>query len=240
VSLIAIVHHYGVTVTTWELTPGLVAAGLGLGAVIAPLADIVLDRVPRQHAGSASGVFNTGLQLGNSIGIAVIGVIFFGLLGTQAAPAASAVAPQLRSGLVAAGVPAGYTSRIEAQFGVCLHDRLVAADPTVTPPSCRTSAVGGSGGSGGSDAAVLPPAAHRVLASAGGVAVRRDFAASLQRTLWFQAGVFLLSFLLMLALPAGAGRRGAEDSAPVVQTPANFSNAPSGSTVATMPDGGAA
>ena len=240
VSLIAIVHHYGVTVTTWELTPGLVAAGLGLGAVIAPLADIVLDRVPRQHAGSASGVFNTGLQLGNSIGIAVIGVIFFGLLGTQAAPAASAVAPQLRSGLVAAGVPAGYTSRIEAQFGVCLHDRLVAADPTVTPPSCRTSAVGGSGGSGGSGAAALPPAAHRVLASAGGVAVRRDFAASLQRTLWFQAGVFLLSFLLMLALPAGAGRRGAEDSAPVVQTPANFSNAPSGSTVATMPDGGAA
>ena len=234
VSLIAIVHHYGVAVTTWELTPGLVAAGLGLGAVIAPLADIVLDRVPRQHAGSASGVFNTGLQLGNSIGIAVIGVIFFGLLGTQAAPAASAVAPQLRTGLVAAGVPAGYTSRIEAQFGVCLHDRLVASDPTVTPPSCRTSAAGGPG------AAALPPAAHEVLASAGGVAVRHDFVASLQRTLWFQAGVFLLSFLLMLALPAGAGRRRGGDSAPAGQTPTSISNAPSGSTVATMTDGGAA
>jgi len=228
VSVIAIVHHYGVGVTTWELTPGLAAAGLGLGAVIAPLADIVLDRVPTRHAGSASGVFNTGLQLGNSIGIAVIGVIFFGLLGAQAAPAASAVAPQLRTGLVAAGVPAGHTSRIEAQFGVCLHDRLVAADPTVTPPSCRTGAVG----------AALPPAAHGVLASAGGSAVRHDFAASLQRTLWFQAGVFLLSFLLMLVLPAGAGRRRAGDSAPGVQTPVSISNAPSGSTVATMTEGG--
>jgi hypothetical protein len=164
----------------------------------------------------------------------VIGVIFFGLLGTQAAPAASAVAPQLRTGLVAAGVPAGYTSRIQAQFGVCLHDRLVASDPTVTPPSCRTSAVGGAG------AAALPPAAHEVLASAGGAAVRHDFVASLQRTLWFQAGVFLLSFLLMLALPAGAGRRRGGDSAPAGQTPTSIPNAPSGSTVATMTEGGAA
>src|SRR3984957_2663128 len=63
--LIGVVHHYGAGVSTWDLVPGLVAAGLGLGAVIAPLADIVLDRVPAQHAGSASGVFNTGLQLGN-------------------------------------------------------------------------------------------------------------------------------------------------------------------------------
>jgi EmrB/QacA subfamily drug resistance transporter len=202
--LIAIVHHYGPAVTTWELTPGLIAAGLGLGAVIAPLADIVLERVPRQHAGSASGVFNTGLQLGNSIGIAVIGVIFFGLLGTQAAPAATAVAPQLRTGLAAAGVPAQYTGRIEAQFGVCLHDRLVAADPTVTPPSCRPS---------GAERA-LPAAAGRAVAGAGAIAVRDDFTASLQRTLWFQVGVFLLSFLLMLALPRGAGRRMAEAAMP--------------------------
>jgi MFS family permease len=194
--LIVTVHHYGPAVTTWDLVPGLVAAGLGLGAVIAPLADIVLARVPKREAGSASGVFNTGLQLGNSIGIAVIGVIFFGMLGSQSGPAASAVAPQLRAGLVAAGVPARYTEPIVTQFRGCLHDRLVAADPTVTPASCRPSGA----------ARALPPAAHQALASAGGQAVRTDFAASVQRTLWFQVGVFLLSFLLMLVLPAGAGR----------------------------------
>jgi hypothetical protein len=200
--LIAIVHHYGAGVTTWELVPGLVAAGLGLGAVIAPLADIVLARVPKQEAGSASGVFNTGLQLGNSIGIAVIGVIFFGMLGSQSGPAAAAVAPQLRTGLVAAGVPAQLTGRIETQFRGCLHDRLVAADPTVTPSSCRAGA-----------AQRTLPAAARVLAGAGSSAVRRDFAASVQRTLWFQVGVFLLAFLLMLVLPAGAGRREARAGA---------------------------
>jgi EmrB/QacA subfamily drug resistance transporter len=201
--LIGIVHHFGAALTTWELTPGLVAAGLGLGAVIAPLAEIVLDRVPKQEAGSASGVFNTGLQLGNSIGIAVIGVIFFGMLGSQSGPAATAVVPQLRSGLAAAGVPAQFTGQIVTQFRGCLHDRLVAADPTVTPPSCKP---------GGAERA-LPSAANRVIAGAGGSAVRRDFAASLQRTLWFQVGVFLFSFLLMLALPAQAGRRPAEATA---------------------------
>jgi len=44
--------------------------------------------------------------------------------------------------------------------------------------------------------------------------VRQDFAATLVRTLWFQVGVFLLSFLIMLALPRGAGRRPAEGSGP--------------------------
>src|SRR5215472_11467166 len=131
--LIADIHHYGAAVSTWDLVPGLVAAGFGLGAVIAPLADIVLARVPKQDAGSASGVFNTGLQLGNSIGIAVIGVIFFGMLGTQSGAAATSVAPALRTNLVAAGMPAQYTAPIETQFRACLHDRLVAADPTVTP-----------------------------------------------------------------------------------------------------------
>jgi EmrB/QacA subfamily drug resistance transporter len=201
--LIATVNHYGAAVTTWELVPGLVAAGLGLGAVIAPLADIVLDRVPKQDAGSASGVFNTGLQLGNSIGIAVIGVIFFAMLGSQSGPAATIVAPALRSGIVAAGVPAGDAGRIQAQFRTCLHDRLVAADPTVTPASCRPA-----------PGQVIPPAARGVIAEAGASAVRHDFAASLVRTLWFQVGAFLLSFLLMFALPVAAGRHRVEEVAP--------------------------
>jgi EmrB/QacA subfamily drug resistance transporter len=195
--LLAIAHHYGPAVTTWDLAPALVGAGIGLGTVLAPLADIVLDGVPDQNAGSASGVFNTGLQLGNSIGIAVIGVIFFSLLGTQSGPAATAVAPQLRGTLVSAGVPAQYIRPIQAQFRVCLHDRLMAADPTVTPASCRPNPA----------AAALPPAARRALHTAGVTAVRTDFADSLVRTLWFQVGVYVLSFLLMLALPRGAGRR---------------------------------
>ena len=195
--LIVITHHYGPAVTTWDLVPGLVAAGLGLGAVIAPLADIVLARVPAQHAGSASGVFNTCLQVGNSIGIAVIGVIFFGMLGTQSATAAATVSPQLRAGLAAEHVPAQLAGRIEGQFGACLHARLVASDPTVTPRACRLSGAPNA----------VPAGVTKVLGTVGASAVRQDFAASLQRTLWFQVAVFTGSFLLMLILPAGVGRR---------------------------------
>jgi hypothetical protein len=169
-----------------------------MGTVLAPLADILLDGVPHQDAGSASGIFNTSLQLGASIGVAVIGVIFFGLLGSQSAPAAAAVAPQLRSELAVAGLPGPAFGPIESQFGACLHARLVASDPTVTPAACRLP---------GHQA--LPAAAGKLLARAGAAAVRHDFAAALERTLWFQVAVFVVSFLLMLVLPPGVGRRGA-------------------------------
>jgi hypothetical protein len=141
-------------------------------------------------------VFNTGLQLGNSIGIAVIGVIFFALLGSQSGPAANTVAPALRSQIVAAGVPAQNAAHLEAQFRTCLHDRLVASDPTATPASCTPPA-----------GVVLSPAVRGIVAGAGISAVRHDFAASLVRTLWFQVGVFVLAFLMMLAWPRGVGRR---------------------------------
>jgi EmrB/QacA subfamily drug resistance transporter len=70
----------GADLTGWALAPGLLLAGLGMGMVAPTLVDVVLAGVPERDAGSASGVLNTAFQLGGAIGIAVIGVIFFGLL----------------------------------------------------------------------------------------------------------------------------------------------------------------
>lgn len=137
-------------------------------------------------------MFNTAIQLGASVGVAVIGVIFFGLLGTQSGPAAAAVAPQLRGTLVTAGVPRAATASVVAAFGSCLHDRLIATDPTATPASCRR----------GEAAAALPAKARGAIAAIGRRATGIDFAAALWRTLLFQVGVFVVSFLLMLALPS--------------------------------------
>ena len=47
----------------------------------APLTGIVLAQVMPQHAGTVSGLQATTVQLGNSVGVAVIGVVFFGALG---------------------------------------------------------------------------------------------------------------------------------------------------------------
>jgi Major Facilitator Superfamily len=203
--LILTVRNYGHAVTTTELLPALIVAGLGMGTVLAPLADILLAGVRKEDAGSASGVFNTSIQLGASIGVAVIGVIFFGLLGTQSGPAATAVTPQLRSTLTTAGLPPAATAPVVTAFRSCLHDRLVATDPTATPASCRQ----------GERATALPAPARHAIAGIGREATGIDFAAALERALFFQVGVFLLSFLLMLALPRM--RRAASAAEPAVE-----------------------
>ncbi|MEH0424313.1 MFS transporter [Streptomyces sp. B21-083] len=81
--------HLGSGNTAW-LIPGLVIDGAGMGLAVAPLASTVLARVNPQYAGSASGVLTTGLQIGNSIGVAVIGVIFYNALGERPDSAAYA------------------------------------------------------------------------------------------------------------------------------------------------------
>jgi predicted MFS family arabinose efflux permease len=62
------------------LIPGLFVNGLGTGFAVAPLAANVLARVSTQHAGAASGVLTTVLQVGNAFGVAVTGIIFYGSL----------------------------------------------------------------------------------------------------------------------------------------------------------------
>jgi hypothetical protein len=60
------------------LVPGLLVDGLGMGMVLAPLAVVVLARVTPQHVGSASGVLSTVQQVGNALGVAIIGIVFYG------------------------------------------------------------------------------------------------------------------------------------------------------------------
>lgn len=62
------------------LVPGLVIDGAGMGLAVAPLASTVLSRITPSHAGVASGVLSTGIWVGNAIGVAIIGVIFYGSL----------------------------------------------------------------------------------------------------------------------------------------------------------------
>ncbi|HEX3603500.1 MAG TPA: MFS transporter [Steroidobacteraceae bacterium] len=62
------------------LVPGLFLNGAGTGLAVSPLASTVLSRIGGSHAGAASGVLTTGLQVGNAIGVALIGVIFYATL----------------------------------------------------------------------------------------------------------------------------------------------------------------
>jgi predicted MFS family arabinose efflux permease len=58
-------------------------AGIGLGLLVVPLLDVALATVPVDDAGSASGALSTFQQAGAGIGVAIVGVMFFGIMGTS-------------------------------------------------------------------------------------------------------------------------------------------------------------
>jgi len=79
---IAIVLATGNSGSVLWLIPALLVDGAGMGIVVAPLASTVLARVQPEHVGSASGVLTTGLQTGNGLGVAFVGLIFYPVLGS--------------------------------------------------------------------------------------------------------------------------------------------------------------
>jgi len=80
------------------MLPVLLVQGCGLGMVMAPLASTVLAGLPPQHAGVASGVMATVQQVGNALGVALIGILYYGMRG-QVQDLAS-VAPAFGAGLL--------------------------------------------------------------------------------------------------------------------------------------------
>ncbi|MFB7323459.1 MFS transporter [Streptomyces sp. NPDC056190] len=80
-------ERYGLHIVPWQMALPLVVMGLGMGLIVAPLTDAVLSEVPREHAGSASGLINTVQQMGNALGLGLVSVVFFGVIGDRLAPA---------------------------------------------------------------------------------------------------------------------------------------------------------
>jgi EmrB/QacA subfamily drug resistance transporter len=198
-AVMATVSRYGEGIHSWQLLPALVVCGLGLGCTIPPLLNVILAGISGRNAGSASGVLSTTQQVGGALGVAIIGVIFFGLLASQAKPTIAAVVPRLRSQLQAAHLPAPVADQVIAGFSTCFHDRASAKDPSATPPSCRqaTAPVQAQGQGG--------QAIGQVLQSAGVNARKRDFVASIKGTLWYEVAVYGLSFLVVFLLPNVGG-----------------------------------
>ncbi|MFD4666025.1 MFS transporter [Streptomyces halstedii] len=78
--------HYGQAITPWQMIPPLLFMGVGMGLIVAPLTDAVLSGVPKEHAGSASGLINTVQQMGTALGLGLVSVVFFGAIGDDLAP----------------------------------------------------------------------------------------------------------------------------------------------------------
>ena len=77
----------GTELTVWHLAPALALGGIGLGLLVVPLVDVALATIRRDDAGAASGAFGTFQQVGAALGVAIVGVVFFGTVGTDFSPA---------------------------------------------------------------------------------------------------------------------------------------------------------
>ena len=169
--------------------------------MVAPLVNVVLAGIRGQDAGAASGVLSTVQQVGGAVGVALIGVVFFGLLSSQAAAVADDIIPGLRGQLQGAGLPPAVTQQVAAGFRTCFEDRASAKDPTAVPASCARAQAQGQ----------AQPQLVQLVGGVADTARRQDFSLAFRRTLLFEVGVFLACFLLVFLLPAApreaAGRQ---------------------------------
>ncbi|MBA2956576.1 MFS transporter [Nocardioides sp. MAH-18] len=76
--LLGAVEHVGVGGSVLWLAPGLAVGGLGMGVALAALVGTVMGSVASEHAGTVSGTASTGQQVGNALGVALVGIVFFG------------------------------------------------------------------------------------------------------------------------------------------------------------------
>lgn len=94
-----------------DLLPGMLIAGVGLGAVLVSVAFSVLSGAREEETGMLSGLNTTGHEIGCSLGLAVLTTIATGALGhTQGAAATFALTNGIGNAFLAAGIIAAIAS----------------------------------------------------------------------------------------------------------------------------------
>jgi MFS family permease len=65
------------------MVPALGLIGLGMGITMPTMVRVIVERVEPHRAGLVGGMVNTTLQVSAAVSIAVLGGLFFTLLGTR-------------------------------------------------------------------------------------------------------------------------------------------------------------
>jgi EmrB/QacA subfamily drug resistance transporter len=192
-------HASGTDLKGWHLVVALVIGGIGGGVFLAPCTGIILAGIRSREAGSASGMLATAQQVGASVGIAVAGILFFNLMGSNATHSTSVALPKLRHDLAASGLPAAQQQHVIDSFRTCFDDRMNQTDLSATPASCVK--IEKEIAANPAPAQVKQAVRDAVLNGAVVKARKEDFSLSFQRALYWQVGAFAASCLLVLALP---------------------------------------
>jgi DHA2 family multidrug resistance protein-like MFS transporter len=124
------------TGTGYPLIVGpILLSGIGMGMVMTVTADTVLATVPRERSGAASAISETGMELGGSLGMAILGSILNAVyrdsvqLPAGLPAAAEHAARDSLSGAaqVAAGLPGRLADEVSGAAGEAFMDGMSAA-----------------------------------------------------------------------------------------------------------------
>jgi EmrB/QacA subfamily drug resistance transporter len=110
--------------TSWRpLLPALVIAGLGMGMTFAPMTAAAMSQVPPRIAGSASGILNTSRNIGQLLGIAVLGSVLQSRLALHAGDGFHALPFADRA--------------LAAELATLVREGRMEVIPSVIPPGMR-------------------------------------------------------------------------------------------------------
>jgi EmrB/QacA subfamily drug resistance transporter len=72
-----VLGRVGADLGNWDLALPLAVYGFGMGMIFVPLFDIIMGEIRDHEMGSASGLLESFQQLGASLGVAILGTVFF-------------------------------------------------------------------------------------------------------------------------------------------------------------------
>jgi EmrB/QacA subfamily drug resistance transporter len=104
-----------------DLLPGFMLLGVGIAMTMSPMTSAAMNAVPVQKAGIASGVLSMFRMVGGSLGVAVTGAIFQGLVSSK-----------LDSLLGSSGVTAAQRDQISEGLGSGSAPHVQGLDPVQT------------------------------------------------------------------------------------------------------------
>jgi EmrB/QacA subfamily drug resistance transporter len=113
----------------WTLSPALLVAGLGGGAVVSPNITLSLAEVPPRMGGAAGAALQTGSRIGSSLGAAALVTVY--QLGDGATPGRGLRTALLTALVVLAG------AMVAALARSATRSRPAAAPDATTPPRRR-------------------------------------------------------------------------------------------------------
>jgi EmrB/QacA subfamily drug resistance transporter len=113
----------------WDILPGLIVGGFGMGLVMTPTTSAAMGSVPVDKAGVGSAVLNSMRQVGGALGIAVIGAII--AESVNAAPGTPESAAQFVTGYQHALTVAALIALAGAVLSVATVRKYRHAEPAL-------------------------------------------------------------------------------------------------------------